>query len=119
MKLTSQLTNFDVLNELSGNDTKFLKEMLTTYLEQLPKDLNLIITAHENKNWKKTGDIAHSMKSSAKFMGVDEMHKDLSEVENLCRDQSQLNKVENLVSNVYEMGMTVIMELKQKLREIG
>ncbi|MFY0674935.1 MAG: Hpt domain-containing protein [Bacteroidia bacterium] len=65
------MSEFDLsyLNEISGGDEDFIKEMIETFLEETPKDLADVKTHLANENWEELGKTAHKMKSSIKMFG--------------------------------------------------
>lgn len=59
------------LNEISGGDEEFIVDMIETFLEETPKDVDDMRTQLEGQNWSELGKVAHKLKSSIKMFGFE------------------------------------------------
>ncbi|BDS15600.1 Hpt domain-containing protein [Aureispira anguillae] len=67
MKLTLDLT---FLNEISGGDQEFIHDVLSTFLEEMPKDIDQMNQAIQEQNNIMIGRVAHKTKSSLQTLGL-------------------------------------------------
>ena len=65
------------LNEISGGDNDFINDILTTFLEEMPKDMEQIETAIQNNDNDLIGKMAHKTKATLQLLGLVEL-KDLA-----------------------------------------
>ena len=72
----------DYLNELSGGDKTFEKQILGQFLVQLPEELQQLEEAVEAKAFEAIKQVAHSLKSTVGYVGLsDELHPFLDRLE--------------------------------------
>ena len=70
MQLTVDLT---YLNEISGGDQEFIEDILKTFLEEMPKDMEEMETAIGSNNFTLIGKVAHKTKSTLHTVGLEEL----------------------------------------------
>jgi len=58
------------IDEISGNNSSFKKDMINQFLQQVPGDLEQIEKAIEHQNFSAINSIAHGLKTSVSFMGL-------------------------------------------------
>lgn len=84
----TELINLEFLYSFSDGDQKFVYEMLRLFVENVPIDLKEAETALQSNNLKVAYRHVHSIKSSAKFLGI-------SSLKNLqTKLESQFNAVD-------------------------
>jgi CheY-like chemotaxis protein/anti-sigma regulatory factor (Ser/Thr protein kinase) len=69
------------LRSLSKGDSSFEKNMIKSFSIQMPKELNELKTAIDQRNYKKVGSIAHNMKSTVSYMGLKQLTPLLQQIE--------------------------------------
>ncbi len=74
MELTVDLT---FLNEISDGDQDFITDVLQTFLEEMPKDMNQLRTAIQTQDVTGIGKVAHKTKSTLQTLGLHEL-KDMA-----------------------------------------
>ena len=74
MQLIPDLT---FLKQISDNDMDFIKDVLNTFLEEMPKDMDALTVAIESKNFTDIGKVTHKTKSTLQTVGLTEL-KDLA-----------------------------------------
>ncbi len=67
---TGTLTNLDHLREISSNDTKFIQDMVETFLKNTPGQVDALKEARNDGNWVNAAKLVHKMKPSVTFMGI-------------------------------------------------
>jgi signal transduction histidine kinase/DNA-binding response OmpR family regulator len=86
------------LYELANGNTQFIAEMMEIFLEQNPKELELLRIAINNNATEQVQHIAHKMKSAVGFMGV----KNTLEALNQLEDMGEMNKLSNNAGLLFE-----------------
>ncbi|MEM9050513.1 MAG: Hpt domain-containing protein [Bacteroidota bacterium] len=70
------------LKQLSGDDQKFVNDILKLYTERTTIDLSELEKAREASDWSKVRFVIHRMRSSAVPLGLKELVVLLRKVEN-------------------------------------
>ena len=70
MKLTLDLT---YLNQISEGDKEFINDILKTFLEEMPKDIEQIKNGLKNNNNTIIGKMAHKSKATLHLLGLEDL----------------------------------------------
>jgi len=109
------ITDLNYLQQMTGNDSEMMKEMIELFLNQLNEmraDMELLVT---NKNWFELSRLAHKIKSSALVMGVEQMANDMKELELLAKEGKNVEKYPEYVANLIKIADLVEVELKSHI----
>jgi len=68
---TASLITFDYLNEISGGDIDFQKEIIQTFLEEMTNEISLLEQATAEENWPLVGSLAHKIKAPISMLCTD------------------------------------------------
>ena len=72
-----QLMNFTLdltyLNEISGEDKEFIEDILNTFLEEMPKDIQEMNAALNENDNVLIGKMAHKTKATLQLLGLCEL----------------------------------------------
>jgi HPt (histidine-containing phosphotransfer) domain-containing protein len=117
-KNTDGLTNLNYLNTISNNDSKFVKEMVSTFINSIPSSIKKMENNLENKDLQTVGLIAHKIKPSISFMGIDSLKQTVLDIENMGKANKDYKDLKKLVSYFIKSLNTAIEELKEKLKEL-
>ncbi len=110
-----KITNLEYLRKISDNNHNFIVDMISSFIEQTPRDILKIRQAAEDKNWEEVANIAHKIKPSITFMGIDSLKGCISDIQELAR----IEKTENLPQLIDELDMvtkSAFNELKRELQ---
>ncbi|WP_295121148.1 ATP-binding protein [uncultured Chitinophaga sp.] len=66
---TSTITDLTFLHQQTHSNTRLMKKMMQTFMQQLPQDLQQLDTAIQENNAPAVYKLAHSMRSSIAFFG--------------------------------------------------
>lgn len=106
------------LREMSDNDINFITEMVSSFINQSPKDIENIWFHFTNNELDEVANLVHKIKPSITFMGIHEL-KDL--VLNIEADAKH-KKVENLEDQLKlfdQICKKAIQELKAELGNLS
>lgn len=70
MNTTLDLT---YLNTISEGDKEFIDDILTTFLEEVPKDMEQIIIALGQNDSVQIGKMAHKVKATLHLLGLEDL----------------------------------------------
>jgi HPt (histidine-containing phosphotransfer) domain-containing protein len=99
MKNRFETVNLSYLNEISGGDTSFQKELIGIFLNQIPEfmlNMNQFLAKNEIENLAKE---AHTAKSSVLIFMMDEAGKTLKQVQ-LLAENHQTEQIPFLLAKV-------------------
>ena len=108
--------NLEPFRELLGNDENEMKAMLDLFFKLTPEVLKEMQEAVADRQWKKTGDLAHKIKSSFRLFAMDTLVERAIDIEQRGRqnwntDQLEI-EVETFVSDVNKVITAMKDELK-------
>ena len=102
------------LRSLSKGDRAFEKNMIKSFSIQVPKELNELKTAIDQKNYKKIGSIAHNMKSTVSYMGLKQLTPLLQQIERESENENSLTHINDnfiLIDATCELAIREAMDL--------
>jgi HPt (histidine-containing phosphotransfer) domain-containing protein len=105
--------NLDYLENISGGDQEFVKDMIQTFIVNAPEDLGKIKKWIENKNWQKVGEDAHRFASSLLFLGLDHLKGVANTIEEMGIKQSDVDSIPGLLEDLEKGCDQIIKELKR------
>lgn len=96
------------LNEIAGGDAEFMIDMIDIFMDQTPVYVEQLIVALTEKDWKTVGDLAHKIKPTLAFMGVDQAKDKMAAIEHNARAGTNLEtiaddfaEIKTLCENLY------------------
>jgi len=109
------ITDLKYLQQMTGNDSTMMTEMIELFLNQLGEMREDIRVLTEQKNWHELSRMAHKIKSSALVMGATQMVDDMKELELLAKEGRNTEKFPDYVARFHAISNSVEMELKTYL----
>ncbi|MCK5781786.1 MAG: Hpt domain-containing protein [Flavobacteriales bacterium] len=100
------------LEKLAEGDAAFIKDIVLTFVEHVPMQVIEIEKAFENSDYNKLAAKAHKIKPSIDIMGISALKQVVRDVENICNNQTDIDKLDGLVSQLVIVIKNVINELK-------
>jgi PAS domain S-box-containing protein len=113
--VTNTSYNLDYLKNISGNNSEFIQEMITTFLQTLPGILSEMKEATEAKAWEKVSRLAHQIKPSFTLMGLDALRTTILFIEENGKGGTRLNELSGVVANFTEKCQVVIHDLSKEV----
>ncbi|MBI1185184.1 hypothetical protein GC194_12990 [bacterium] len=104
--------DFSYLDNISGGDKEFINDMIATFLEETPKDIDEMERELKASNWLQVGLIAHKLKSSIKMFGFES-------IKNMAVDIEQSGKKNENTEALPEKVPVFISKLKSALDELA
>jgi signal transduction histidine kinase/CheY-like chemotaxis protein/HPt (histidine-containing phosphotransfer) domain-containing protein len=108
-----KLIDIEQLKSLSRGDNLFVAEIINIFLEQCPNELNQIKQAITVDDFKTAQSIAHKMKTSVGFIGVQKVLLQLSEFEFLLEKPANRELINEKYQIIQANCLIVTKELKQ------
>lgn len=98
---------------ISKNDKEFLKEMVETMCVSIPESLDLINISLKKEAWHEISRLVHSLKSSMNFLGLTEMKKEASIIEEWCRERKNISQLPDKIQKFVSKCNKAISKLSQ------
>lgn len=92
-------TDLSYLREMSGGNKELILEMIGIFKEQVVEFAQEMDKYLDNKEYELLGKLAHKAKSSVSILGMQDLAKDLKNLENLARDGKKMNSYAGIIQN--------------------
>lgn len=111
----TKIMNLDLLSRTVNGNKKVIVEIMNVFLEQLPGDIAAINEAVEKTDFLAVKRQCHKMKSSVAIMGMDVLVTLLEEMETLGNKAENMERIEELCSQVNNLAEKAIQEVKEEI----
>jgi HPt (histidine-containing phosphotransfer) domain-containing protein len=109
------LMDLKYLQQMTGNDSQIMNEMIELFLNQLAEMRVEIELLLNEKKWFELSRLAHKIKSSALVMGAEQMSDEMKELELLSKDGKNPEKYPDYIARFNTMIDLIEIELKPYL----
>lgn len=109
---TASLITFDYLNEISGGDTDFQKEIIQTFMEEMTNEIGYLQQATADENWALVGSLAHKIKAPINMLCTDPLKIRIVFIEKSAKAGESLQLLPNEISLLISDLQAVMTELK-------
>ncbi|WP_374163370.1 2-amino-4-hydroxy-6-hydroxymethyldihydropteridine diphosphokinase [Arcticibacter sp. MXS-1] len=92
--------NLSYLNDIAEGNKEFIIDMIDIFIEQTPVYFNQLATAIYEKDWKTAGDVAHKIKPTLAFIGVDAARDQMIEIERKARSLDKPEEIADLFDDL-------------------
>jgi len=106
------ITDLNYLKTMSGGDSKFIREMIDLFREQIMEYKSIMPEMLQNKDYDGLSKIAHKAKSSVAVMGMTQVAELLKELEILTHEQKEVERYKPLITHFLEQSELAITELE-------
>lgn len=90
MALASPLITFDYLNEISGGDTDFQKEIIQTFLEEMANEIERLQNACNQQDWSTLGSVAHKIKAPINMLCTEPLKTRILFIEKTAKAEQEV-----------------------------
>ncbi len=111
----TRLCNLDYLYKLSEGSSEFVSEMLHMFISQVPGAIQEMKLAYPEKDWMKIKSIAHRLKPSPGFIGVQELSGVFQSIEKNSSEIIDATLVEEMILKAERLTDRVVKELEEEL----
>ncbi len=109
------ITDLDYLRTMSGGDSKFIREMVDLFRDQIEEYKLLMPELLRKKDYDNLSKMAHKAKSSVAVMGMKKAAEQLKDLEILASKEEQVEQYEFLVNEFLEQSQLALVELDDTL----
>jgi len=101
------------LQEISNNDSNFIDELITMFLEQIPQYQESLNGLYNAKDWYNLGRMAHKAKSAVLMMGMKSLAEDLKNLEENAKQGKNIDGYNEIIFKFVRDSNLAIKELKE------
>ena len=102
------ITDLNYLKTMSGGDSKFIREMISLFRDQIEEYKSIMPELLQNKDYDGLSKVAHKAKSSVAVMGMAEVAELLKELDEVLADSNLTD------SDCLELGKKLKKEIAKK-----
>ena len=106
------ITDLNYLKTMSGGDSKFIREMIDLFREQIEEYKSIMPELLQKGDYDGLSKVAHKAKSSVAVMGMIQVAELLKELEILANEQKEVDRYESMVTHFLEQSELAIVELE-------
>ncbi len=111
-----QIVNLRYLETVCEGDRDFMQEMIVAFLETIPQSIRELQVAANAEDWEQLARVAHKMKPSIAFMGIEPMKILVADIETMAKSGSPSPHLPQLVLEMGALSQTAITELQEALK---
>ena len=107
---------FDLTNlaEMLGDDKKAILQMVKIFLQATPESLNELNKCFEKNDLQGVSKLAHKLKSSVDIFAVKDIKQEIRRLENITRDNINLDEVPELVEKINQVLSTTLKQVEEE-----
>lgn len=109
------LISYAYLNEISGGDQDFQKEIVDTFLQEMVGEIDRMKAALAAKDWQQLGNVAHKVKAPIGMLCTDVMKDLVLKVEKNAKAEVNLDEVPMQVEQLLSYLDEAMVELRADL----
>lgn len=107
------------LEEITGGSSEMIAEMLQLFVNDTPAQISCIEKNVKDEDWDAVRAEAHKLKPTFQYMGMDDTHLLVAEVETKARNKEQLEAVPELVDLIKRNFNSVLGSFEKKIEELN
>jgi CheY-like chemotaxis protein len=111
--LVSPIIDLGYLKSLSKGDEEFEKNMVRSFSQQIPEELNDLNMAIGQKDYARVKAIAHTMKSTVSFLGLQKLTPLLQQLEQDAENKRDFTEIQNKFGLINTICQAAIREAGQ------
>jgi|LGOV01.1.fsa_nt_gb HPt (histidine-containing phosphotransfer) domain-containing protein len=104
--------NLSQLESLADGDNEFILEIVSTFLEHAPIQVQDIKNAFDISDYNTLGQMAHKIKPSIDLMGIESLTSDIRLIEKYGKNEENLNKLPDLINKLIMVSEEVFEEMR-------
>ena len=106
------------LDSVTDGDTKFKKELIDVFIQQMPTLIVGLEKSLQEKDYKQLSAIAHKTKSSVALMGIESLRADMAELEQKAKTGDDEDCYKRIVTNFISVSTEVLAEIETLRKNI-
>lgn len=107
------------LSDIADGSKEFMVEMIDIFLKQTPDYLQELETGIAHQDWSTVAEIAHKIKPTFTFIGVEQATEAMSEIEKIARSGNELTQIATVFQQVKPLTQGVFSRLANIRKELA
>ncbi len=107
------------LKDIADGSQEFMVEMIDIFLHQTPAYLAELEKSIENKDWSTVAEIAHKVRPTFTFIGVDQLTEIMASIEQKARSGEDLSTISKEFNEVKPLLRRVFEKLAELRKELA
>jgi HPt (histidine-containing phosphotransfer) domain-containing protein len=107
------------LEEVTGGSSEMIVEMLQLFINDTPDQLSNIESGVKEADWDAVRAEAHKLKPTFQYVGMDDTHLLVAEVETKARNREQLERIPELVDSIKRNFNSALVSFESKIEELS
>jgi len=112
------IIDLSYLIEVASGNNEFIVEMIDIFLAQTPGHVDELNTAIQAKEWKRIAEVAHKIKPTLSFMGVESAKDVMAEIEKDARNEENYENIVSKITQMQAVFETIFLKLEAKKQEL-
>jgi len=113
-----QYIDLNYLTDLSLGSKDFMEDILNSFIKTTPDSLAKMKESAYKQDWQQVGGIAHKLKTSFSFVGMDRMVEVSKHLQEYGLNAKELDKIPALIEEMISTYAKAELELKQELLQL-
>jgi CheY-like chemotaxis protein len=111
---TQPLYSLDKLKDIARGNDEFIAKMITLFVTETPQALQNIKSNIKTHNFERVKAVVHRIKPSLKMMCISSIEQDVSDLEQCCETNTNLNLVAGLFEKIEVACLSAIKKMKEE-----
>jgi HPt (histidine-containing phosphotransfer) domain-containing protein len=114
--INKKIIDLSYLKQLSNGDNNFIKEMIEVFMVQTPEAMDNLQKHLLNNDWKMVRAVAHKIKPSMAFVGLNDIQKKMNTVEEYAETETHLDELPEMIEEIKVVIDRAMKELKEEMK---
>jgi PAS domain S-box-containing protein len=114
----TKIIDLTYLQEASGNNKNFLKEMIGIFLAQTPGLIASLYETSKAEDWVEFRKIMHKLKPTITMMGIHELEPEIVSIDNAVKKGIEIEKLPDMLKRFEDFCNQAYVELKTELKSL-
>lgn len=110
-----KIIDLSYLNEISGGDSSFIKEMLELYINTTAVEALQYNDLLNQRNYEGISHLAHKMKAPIQMLGANDLFNLIRSLEKYGKEGSNTDQMPGIINEVQKQVDLSIIEIKELL----
>lgn len=117
--INKPVTDLTYLDTLCEGDIEFKKDLIRTFIGNSTNTMDKMKICLQESNWKRIGDLAHSLKPSLTIMGMNSDRETALKIENYGKQKKLTGEIMTLVNDLEIKLSMACDELRMEINKLN
>lgn len=112
------IVDLTYLETVCEGDKEFMQEMILAFVNAVPENMTEVKSLAAKAEWADVAKVAHKMKPSVTFMGIEPMKAKIIDLETACKQGGSPAHINQLISEIDAIVQVAVVELNKLMAEL-